>query len=110
MSVLFVCTLNKARSITAERMYRRTPGICVRSAGISDRAAHQVVEADLAWADRVIVFAPEHERWIRNTFTGDLPEIVDVGITDDYLADDSELVAELAEVLPPVLGHPPRAP
>lgn len=90
-------------------MYRRTPGISVRSAGISDRAAHQVVEADLIWADRVIVFESEHERWIRKIFTGDLPEIVDVGISDDYLADDPELVAELTEVLSPVLGRPPRA-
>ena len=57
MNVLFVCTLNKARSVAAERMYRRTPGISVRSAGISDRAAHQVVEADLAWADRVRIMS-----------------------------------------------------
>ena len=106
MNVLFVCTLNKARSVTAERMYRRAPGISVRSAGISDRAAHQVVEADLIWADRVIVFESEHERWIRKIFAGDLPEIVDVGNPDDYLADDSELIAELTEALSPVLGRP----
>ena len=62
VKVLFVCTLNKARSVAAERIYRHTPGISVRSAGISDRAAHQITEADLVWADRVVVFEPEHER------------------------------------------------
>jgi predicted protein tyrosine phosphatase len=108
LNVLFVCTLNKARSITAERMYRRTPGIRVRSAGISERAAHQVVEADLEWADRVIVFAPEHERWIRDTFTGALPEIIDVGVADDHAVDAPGLIAELAIVLPPALGCAPR--
>jgi len=106
VNILFVCTLNKARSVTAERLYRRTPGLDVRSAGISDRAGHQVNEADLAWADRVVVFEPEHERWIRGTFGGDLPLIVDAGVADDYSADDHSLIAELMDVLSPLLGSP----
>jgi len=106
VNVLFVCTLNKARSATAERLYRRAPGLSVRSAGTSDRAAHQINEADLAWADRVVVFEVEQERWIRATFAGDLPEIVDVGVADEFNADDPELVAELTDALSPVLGSP----
>ncbi len=102
MNVLFVCTLNKARSVTAERLFRRSPGLSVRSAGISDRAAHQVTESDLIWADRVVVFENTHENWIRNTFSGDLPEIIDVGIDDNYCVDDPELISELTEVLIPV--------
>jgi protein-tyrosine phosphatase len=104
VNVLFVCTLNKARSVTAERLYRRTPGLSVRSAGIDERAAHQVNEADLAWADRVVVFEAKHERLIRDTFAGDLPEIIDVGVPDIFNAEDPALVAELVEVLTPVLG------
>lgn len=107
MNILFVCTLNKARSITAERLYHRTPGLSVRSAGISDRAVHQITEADLVWADRIITFEPEHERWIRATFAGDLPEIVDAGVPDNYRADDPELIAQLIDALKPILG-PPR--
>ena len=110
MNVLFVCTLNRARSIAAERMYRRTPGLYVRSAGISDRAAHQINEDDLAWADRVVVFDPEHERWIRATFGGDLPKIVDAGVEDNYSVDDPALIAELMDTLPPLLGPPGRSP
>jgi protein-tyrosine-phosphatase len=41
MKVLFVCTLNKARSVVAERLYRGMPGMQVRSAGTSNRAAQQ---------------------------------------------------------------------
>ena len=103
MKVLFVCTLNKARSTTAERMYRRTPGLSVRSAGTSERAAHQITETDLVWADRVVVFEAEHERWIKATFSGDLPEIVNVGVPDEYQANDPQLIAELNEVLTSVL-------
>ncbi len=104
MNVLFVCTLNKARSVAAERLYRRCPGMQVRSAGTSARAAHQVTESDLAWADRVVVFEVEQEQWIRATFTGDLPKIVDVGVPDDFTVDAQGLRAELIEVLTPVLG------
>lgn len=106
MNVLFVCTLNRARSVAAERLYRRTPGLSVRSGGVDDRAAHQVTGQDLAWADRIFVFEPSHEAWIRNTFAGDLPEIVDLGIPDDFTDDDPQLVVELRESLELVLGEP----
>jgi predicted protein tyrosine phosphatase len=103
MNVLFVCTLNRARSTTAERMFRRHPGLNVRSAGISERAVRQVSIDDLIWAELIIVFEAEHERWLRATFSGDLPTIVNVGIPDVFTADDPELCAELREVIPPVL-------
>jgi len=106
LNVLFVCTLNKARSVAAERLYRRTPGMQVRSAGVSDRAAHQVTEADLAWADLVVVFEVGHERWMRATFVGDLPDIVDAGIADDYSVGDSALTEALREALVPLIGRP----
>ena len=108
VKVLFVCTLNKARSVAAERLYRRTPGLSVRSAGISDRAAHQVTEADLVWADRVVVFEAEHERWIRATFSGDLPEILDAVVPDDFNDGDPALESELIDALTPLLGTPGR--
>ena len=108
MNILFVCTMNRARSRAAEQLYRRTPGISVRSAGISERAAHQVDEADLLWADRVMVFETAHEKWIRDHFAGDLPDITDLGIPDDFTnADDPELIVALVESLEPELG-PPR--
>ena len=106
MNVLFVCTLNKARSVVAARLYRRTPGLAVRSAGTSDRAAHQVTAHDLRWADRVIVFEPAHARWLRATFAAPLPEIVDAGVDDAYTATDPELVDELCAALTPLLGAP----
>jgi predicted protein tyrosine phosphatase len=69
---------------------------------------HQVDEQDLLWADRVVVFEPAHETWIRAHFAGDLPDIVDVGIPDDYTADDPELASLLSEALAHCLG--PSAP
>lgn len=106
MNVLFICSLNHARSIAAERLYRRTPGLGVRSAGIDPRARHRVNEKDLVWADRIFVFEPGHESWIRRSFAGNPPEIVNLGIPDDFTVDDPRLVAELRESLEPMLGKP----
>jgi len=106
MNVLFVCTLNKARSIAAERLYRRTAGLSVRSAGISPRATHRLDEQDLHWADWIIVFESVHERWIRDTFTGDLPRISQAGVPDDFTAHDPELLALMRESLTELLGPP----
>lgn len=99
MNVLFVCTLNQARSVTAAKLCRGRRGLAVRSAGTSERAAHRVDAADLLWADRVVVFEDVHGRWLRDTFAGDLPPITVLGIPDDYRADDPALVAELREAL-----------
>jgi len=106
MNILFVCTLNKVRSVSAERLYRRTPGIAVRSAGTSDRAAHRVTKEDMTWADKVIVFTPGHEEWLRANFEGTLPPIVDIGVPDLYAAEGPRLNAELMEALTPILGSP----
>ena len=105
MRVLFVCTLNRARSITAERLFRRHRGLQVRSAGTSERAVHPITCDDLIWADLVIVFESEHEKSIRQGFSGELPKIVNAGIPDDYVVDDPELCTELQEVIPPLLHH-----
>jgi predicted protein tyrosine phosphatase len=104
MRVLFVCTLNRARSTTAERLFRRQPGLQVRSAGTSDRAVHPVTIDDLVWAELVIVFEAHHEHWIRAAFDGDLPPIVNAGIPDEFAADDPALCAELREVIPSLLN------
>ncbi len=108
MNVLFVCTLNKARSVAAERLYQGTPSVQVRSGGTSDRAAHQVDEDDLAWADIVVTFEPSHEQWIRSTFEGDLPETHCLGIPDEFTATDERLHADIIECLTPILGRPGR--
>ena len=90
--------------MVAERLYRRTSGLRVRCAGVDARAAHRLDVADLAWADRIIVFEPAHVRWITDTFDGDVPPIIDVGVPDDFVAQDPRLEATLREALEPVLG------
>ena len=57
-----------------------------------------------------MVFEVGHERSIRETFSGDLPEILDVGVEDDYTVNDRALEAALVDALLPLLGPPGRSP
>ncbi len=106
VNVLFVCTRNRARSIAAERLFQRPPGLTVRSAGTSSLAARRVDAQDLAWAALLVVFELAHERWLRATFAGDLPTIIDAGIPDAFTLDDPALRAALHDSLKPLFGPP----
>jgi predicted protein tyrosine phosphatase len=59
LNVLFVCAMNKQRSVTAERLYRNEARLEVRSAGVRAEAKRRINEADLKWAD--VVFVMERE-------------------------------------------------
>jgi predicted protein tyrosine phosphatase len=56
-NILFVCSKNQWRSPTAETLYRKQPGLSVRSAGTSSSARHHVNADDVEWA--VIFFVME---------------------------------------------------
>lgn len=42
------------------------------------------------------------------TFAGDRPEIIDVGVPDEYAVTDPALESDLRDALVPVLGEPGR--
>ena len=89
-------------------MYRQTPGMSVRSAGIAPRARRRVSAEDVVWADRIVVFEDQHrEHILRHHPQPGLDErIVDLGIPDAYNATDRGLEAELRELLTELIGPP----
>ncbi len=56
LRVLFVCTQNKVRSLTAEHLYRVRPDLDVRSCGTAPFAKNQLTEEVMKWADMVFIF------------------------------------------------------
>lgn len=97
-NVLFVCSRNQWRSPTAEQVWRRHPQLNVRSGGTSPSACHTVSDADVQWADVVIVMEQSHKSRLRADF-GDLLDgkpVHVLDIPDDYKYVDPELV-ELLE-------------
>ena len=55
LKILFVCSKNKVRSLTAEKVLRRYPGYQTRSAGTDKTARVKVNAGDIGWADIIFV-------------------------------------------------------
>ena len=104
-NVLFICSRNRWRSPTAEAVFRRRPGLAVRSAGTSPRARRTVGIDDLRWADVIIVMEPKHRQQLIARFPRPLQmrTVHVLHIEDDYRYMDPALVALLEEAVPPLL-------
>ena len=98
MNILFVCSRNQWRSPTAEKLWKRRPGVSTRSAGTSPHAKRTVSPADLRWADVICVMESKHKNRLLAMFPRAAVEskIFVLEIPDDYQYMDEELV-ELLE-------------
>lgn len=104
VKLLFVCSRNRWRSPTAERVFRDREGVDARSAGTSPKAKRRISERDLDWADLIFVMEKKHRTMMVERF-GHRPNVIVLGIPDEYELMDPELVemlhqqveAELAE-------------
>ena len=103
--LLFVCSQNRWRSPTAERVFRPDARLDVRSAGTNERAARKLREQDLRWAELVLVMEERHKKRIAQRFPNAARQVrVEVlGIPDDYRFMDPELVALLEEGVGPLV-------
>lgn len=106
IKVLFVCSRNQWRSPTAEQVFRRHPALAVRSAGTSASARRQVGDADLAWADVIVVMESRHKSRLMQSHAGLLAgkPLYVLDIPDDYRFMDPELIDLLEAAVPPLLG------
>jgi predicted protein tyrosine phosphatase len=92
--LLFVCSRNRQRSLTAERVFAHEPGYQVRSAGTEPGARTKLTPGLLGWADVVFVMEKKHRDWIEQRYAdlvGDKP-VINLLIADDYGYMDGELV------------------
>lgn len=105
MNILFICSKNKWRSPTAERVYFKNPEISARSAGTSSGARHQVTRRDIEWADTIFVMEDKHVSRLRS----DYPSLMKyqsvhvLHIPDDYTYMDPELIALFADLVDPII-------
>ena len=97
--ILFVCSRNRRRSLTAERIFAGTQGWEVRSAGTEDGARLKVTEGRLGWADVVVVMEKRHKERLRQKFPELLgqKQCVCLFIADDHGFMDPALIALLHE-------------
>jgi len=99
LNVLFVCSLNRWRSPTAEQVWRRHPRVNARSAGTSSGARHPVCADDLAWADVVVVMEDKHRSRLLAQFRALLAHktVHVLDIPDEYKYMDPDLVELLRD-------------
>jgi len=110
LHVLFICSRNQWRSPTAEAIYRKAPGLAVRSAGTARAARRQVKLTDIRWADLILVMEDKHASRLRAEFRQDLRHkaLHVLDIPDDYGFMDPELVDLLGSVVDPLIDAAQR--
>lgn len=92
--ILYVCTMNKWRSRTAEAIFKNSQNVTVRSAGTSNRARVKLNAQLLNWADKIYVMEDKHKDLILNKFRNETKfvDITVLHIEDKYKYMDEELI------------------
>ncbi len=103
-NLLFVCSRNKWRSPTAEKIYR-DKGYSSRSAGTSPKAKHSISTKDIQWADLIFVMEKKHKSKIIANFgkAVERKTIHILDIPDEYQFMDPLLISHLEDVMKPYL-------
>src|SRR4051812_36691429 len=95
--LLFVCSRNKIRSLTAEKLFEGFPAYQVRSVGTQPDARIVITEGHIGWADVIFVMEKSHLARIRQKYPEALrgKRVITLGIPDDFVYMQPELCDEL---------------
>jgi predicted protein tyrosine phosphatase len=106
MKVLFVCSRNRKRSLTAEHLFDGVGGLEARSAGTEAGARVRVTGGQLGWADLVVAMEKRHVSRLREKFGDALAgkPLLCLHLPDEYEYMDRALVERLEAEMAPYLG------
>jgi predicted protein tyrosine phosphatase len=92
--ILFVCSRNRRRSLTAETIFKGEPSWDVRSAGTEESARIKVTAGHLGWADVIVVMEKRHKERLQQKYSEELAAkpCVCLFISDDYEFMDASLI------------------
>ena len=101
MRLLFICSQNKWRSLTAERLFDEHPYYEVRSVGTEPGARVRVTAGHLGWAEIIFVMERRHVDRLREKYAEELrgKTLVVLRIPDNYPFQDPALLALLRQRL-----------
>jgi predicted protein tyrosine phosphatase len=105
IKLLFICSLNRWRSPTAEQIFSGYPGIETSSAGINRHADNPVTSELIEAADIIFVMEKAHKAKLAQRFSGCLHKkrIICLNIPDQYKYMDEKLIAILHARVTPFL-------
>ena len=94
IKLLFICSRNKWRSLTAEKIFDGLNGYEVRSAGTEEGARIKVTEGLIGWSDIIFVMERKHLRRLKDKFLYKITskQVICLDIPDDYKFMDEELI------------------
>lgn len=97
MKLLFICSQNRQRSLTAERVFDGVDGHQARSAGTEAGARIRVTAGHLGRADHIFVMEKRHLDRLRAKFGSVLAgkRVSCLHIADEYGYMDAALIARL---------------
>ena len=106
--LLFVCSQNKLRSLTAEKLFEGSAYYQVRSAGTQPDARIVVTEGHLGWADIIFCMEKSHVNRLQRKFPDALrgKQVVCLHIRDEFGFMDPDLLDELRAKLPTYVTLP----
>lgn len=93
MNLLFLCSQNKRRSLTAEKIFDGYNGHRARSAGTEQNARIKVTPGLLGWADIIFCMEKKHVRRIKEKYSDIVADkkVICLNISDEYEFMDREL-------------------
>lgn len=105
--VLFICSMNRWRSPTAEQVFAEHPGLECTSAGLNHGADNPLTPELIEWADLIFVMEREHKTKLAKAFKPylDGKRVVCLNIPDNYKFMDPTLVKLLRSKVSGFLGH-----
>ena len=103
--LLFICSRNKIRSLTAEKLFADHPGFDVRSAGTQPGARSVVTAGHIGWADIIFAMESSHLQRLRARFPEVLEgkHVITLHIPDAYAFMDEDLIEALQAAIEPHL-------
>jgi predicted protein tyrosine phosphatase len=109
--LLFVCSRNKRRSLTAEKWLDGFDGLEVRSAGTQPGARVALTAGLIGWADVIFWMEKSHLNRARERFAMEIDQAENVvlHIPDDFEFMQTELIEELRAKLEDYLTWPAKS-
>ena len=105
--VLFVCSQNRLRSPTAEKVFFGRPGIEVASAGLNQDAVTPLSSDLIEWADIIFVMDKSHRNKLSKRFKSFLTsqQVICLEIPDEYEFMQPDLIKILESKVNPFLAR-----
>ena len=104
--LLFICSQNKRRSLTAEELFKNHPVYTAKSAGTEIGARTRITAGLLGWAEIIFVMERKHQDRLKAKYPEEIANktIINLRIPDNYPYQNETLIALLRTKLAEILG------